>query len=491
MDAPPPRAAARPDGPLVLSGREGSKRLVMAADDQARRLGLYPGMALAKAQALVPGLDVRPYTPDADAAALHDLALWALKRYSPIVAGDAPDGLILDITGCAHLYGGEAKLIEDLTGHLQADGIQARAAIADRWGAAHALARFYREPVLVVPPGDSRRRVLDLPITALRLTAEIVADLDMLGFETIADLLRQPRAPLVHRFGRDLGLRLDQVLGQTAEPIDPVVLPDVIAVKRIFAEPIGAAETIARYSEKLTFQLCDALENRGLGARRLDLLFYRTDNRVEAVRVGLAAPVRDARRLTRLLCDQIETVDPGFGIDRMRLTATVAEPLTPRQADTEAPNVPDLSGLIDILGNRLGARNLYRLAPVESDVPERALRRVPPLTPIGETWPETAYNWPRPQRLFAQVEEILAAAELPDTPPKFFVWKKVRHTVVRADGPERIFGEWWRRDPEIPAVRDYFRVEDEAGQRFWIFRSGDGQHRDSGNYRWYLHGLFA
>jgi protein ImuB len=463
----------------------------MAADDQARRLGLHPGMALAKAQALVPGLDVRPFTPDADAAALHDLALWALKRYSPIVAGDAPDGLILDITGCAHLYGGEAKLIEDLTDHLQADGIQARAAIADSWGAAHALARFSREPVLVVPPGDSRRRVLDLPITALRLTAEIVADLDMLGFETIADLLRQRRAPLVHRFGRDLGLRLDQVLGQTAEPIDPVVLPDVIAVKRIFAEPIGAAETIARYSEKLTFQLCDALENRGLGARRLDLLFYRTDNRVEAVRVGLAAPVRDARRLTRLLCDQIETVDPGFGIDRMRLTATVAEPLTLRQADTEAPNVPDLSGLIDILGNRLGARNLYRLAPVESDVPERALRRVPPLTPISETWPETAHNWPRPQRLFAQVEEILAAAELPDNPPKFFVWKKVRYTVVRADGPERIFGEWWRRDPEIPAVRDYFRVEDETGQRFWIFRSGDGQHRDSGNYRWYLHGLFA
>ncbi len=197
--------------------------------------------------------------------------------------------------------------------------------------------------------------------------------------------------------------------------------------------------------------------------------------------------MRDVKRLTRLLCDQIETVDPGFGIDRMRLTATLAEPLTPRQADSEAPNVPELSGLIDILGNRLGARNLYRLAPVESDVPERALRRVPPLTTVPDTWPQ----WPRPQRLLTQVEEILAAAELPDNPPKFFVWKKVRHTVVRADGPERIFGEWWRRDPEIPAVRDYFRVEDEAGQRFWIFRSGDGEHRDSGNYRWYLHGLFA
>ena len=489
--APSPQATARPDAALVLSGREGSKRLVMAADDRARRLGLYPGMALAKAQALVPGLDVQPFTPDTDAADLADLALWALKRYSPIVACDAPDGLILDITGCAHLYAGESHLVHDLLDHLKADGIRARAAIADSWGAAHGIARFgarfSRDPALIVPPGESRRRVLDLSIAALRLTADIVADLDMLGFETVGDLLRQPRAPLVHRFGRDLGLRLDQVLGEASEPIDPVVLPDVVSVKRVFAEPIGAPETIARYTGKLTVSLCDALENRGLGARRLDLLFYRTDNRVEAVRVGLAAPVRDVKRLTRLLCDQIETVDPGFGIDRMRLTATVAEPLVLRQADTEAPNVPELSGLIDILGNRLGARNLYRLAPVESDVPERALRRVPPLTAVSETWP----SWPRPQRLFAQVEEILAAGELPDNPPKFFVWKKVRHLVVRADGPERIFGEWWRRDLEIPAVRDYFRVEDEAGQRFWIFRSGDGEHRDTGNYRWYLHGLFA
>ena len=459
----------------------------MAADDHARRLGLHPGMPLAKAQALVPGLDVRPFTPDADAADLHDLALWALKRYSPIVACDAPDGLILDITGCAHLYEGETNLIGDMLAHLRADGVQARAAIADSWGAAHALARFCREPVLVVPPGDSRRRVLDLPITALRLTAEIVADLDMLGFETIADLLRQPRAPLVHRFGRDLGRRLDQVLGEAAEPIDPVVLPDVIAVKRVFAEPIGAAETIARYSEKLVVQLCDALENRGLGARRLDLLFYRTDNRMEAVRVGLAAPVRDVKRLTRLLCDQIETVDPGFGIDRMRLTATVAEPLTLRQADTEAPNTPDLSGLIDILGNRLGARNLYRLAPVASDVPERAIRRVPPLTAVHESWPQA----PRPERLLTQAEPIVAMALLPDHAPHQFVWRGVRHPITRADGPERIFGEWWHQDKEIHAVRDYFRVEDAAGKRFWIFRWGDGEDERTGKLKWYLHGLFA
>ncbi len=463
----------------------------MAADDQARQLGLHPGMPLTKAQAMVPGLDIRPFTPDQDADALHELALWALRRYSPVVAVDAPDGLVLDITGCAHLYEGEANLVRDLLDHLRADGLQARAAVADSWGAAHGLARFgarfSRDPALVAPPGDGRRLVLDLPIAALRLTADIVHDLDALGFETVGELLQQPRAPLVHRFGLDFGLRLAQILGEAAEPIDPVVPPDVVSVLRVFAEPIGAPETLARYTGKLSVQLCDALENRALGARRLDLLFGRVDGRIEAVRIGLAAPVRDVKRLTRLLCDQIETVDPGFGIDRMRLTATVAEPLSLRQIDSEAPNVPDLSGLIDILGNRLGANKLYRLAPVESDVPERAWRRVPPLAAIAENWPP----WPRPQRLLPRVEEITAVAELPDNPPKFFIWKKIRHAVVRADGPERIFGEWWRRDPEIPAVRDYFRVEDEHGQRFWIFRSGDGEHDYSGNHRWYLHGLFA
>jgi protein ImuB len=479
--------APLPDTALVLSGRAGAKRLVMAADDHARRLGLYPGMALTKAQAMVPGLDIRPFTPDRDTAGLHDLALWALRRYSPVVAVDAPDGLVLDIAGCAHLYDGENNLLRDLLDHLRADGFEARAAVAGSWGAAHALARFSRDPASIVPPGEDRRLVLDLPIAALRLSADVVDDLDALGFETIGDLLQQPRAPLVHRFGLDFGLRLAQVLGEAAEPIDPVVLPDVIAVRRVFAEPIGAPETLARYTGKLVAQLCDALENRALGARRLDLLFGRVDNRIEAVRIGTAAPVRDVKRLTRLLCDRIETVDPGFGIDRMRLTATVAEPLPLHQADIEAPDAPDLSGLVDILSNRLGAASLYRLAPVESDVPERALRRLPPLAAVSETWPA----WPRPPRLLPNVEPITATALLPDHAPRQITWRGVRHHIVRADGPERIFGEWWYRDKEIHAVRDYFRVEDETGRRFWIFRRGDGEDDRTGKRTWFMHGLFA
>jgi len=459
----------------------------MAADAPALAQGLHAGMALTKAQALVPGLEIRPFTPDKDMAGLDDLARWALRRYSPVVAVDAPDGLVLDITGCAHLYDGEANLVRDLMDRLREDGIAARAAVADSWGAAHAFARFSRQSAIIVPPGDSRRRVLDLPIGALRLAVDVTSDLDALGFETIGDLLNQPRAPLVHRFGLDFGLRLAQALGEAIEPIDPVVLPDVVCVRRVFAEPIGAPETIARYTEKLAVQLCDALENRALGARRLDLLFGRVDNRIEAVCVRLAAPVRDVKRLTRLLCDQIETVDPGFGIDRMRLTATLAEPLTPRQMDTAAPDTPDLSGLIDILGNRLGAQSLYRLAPVESDIPERAQRRVPPLATVAKSWAEG----PRPQRLLPRFEPITVIGLLPDHAPRQITWRGIRHHIVRADGPERIFGEWWHQDKEVHAVRDYFRVEDEAGQRFWIFRWGDGEDERTGKRTWFMHGLFA
>ncbi len=459
----------------------------MATNEAAQRQGLIVGMELAKAQAMIPDIDVRPFTPERDADDLDALAAWALLRYSPIVAADAPDGLVLDITGCAHLHSGEIGLMNDMLDSLRRRGISARMAIADSWGAAHALARYGRGNT-VFATGTSRRSVQDLPVAALRLSDDIVYDLNLLGFDTIGELINQPRAPLIHRFGIRLGVCLDQALGDAVEPIVPVVVPDVLQVQRAFAEPIGAAETIARYTGKLTTQLCAALEDRALGARQLDLLFYRTDNRLEAIRIGTAAPVRDAKRLTRLLCDRIETIDPGFGIDRMMLTATLTEPFIVRQTDTQAPNVPELSGLIDILGNRFGAETLYRLAPVESDVPERSLRRAAPMTTVTATWDQA---WPRPSRLFPHVEPIDTFSLLPDHAPRHFTWRKTRYSVRHADGPERIFGEWWLRDTEMHTVRDYFRVEDDEGRRFWIFRSGDGEHANSGNFRWYLHGIFA
>ncbi len=240
-------------------------------------------------------------------------------------------------------------------------------------------------------------------------------------------------------------------------------------------------------------RLCSELEGRGLGARKLDLMFERVDGRREAVRIGTAKPNRDARRLTRLLCNRLDTVDPGFGIEAMSLTVSLAEPLDPVQTvsslDANAPKAVDVDGLVDVLANRLGLSKVYRHAPFDSDVPERSVRRVAPSAPLtGKTWPA---RWPRPSRLLSPPERVEAMAVLPDQPPAFFVWRGQRRKVRVADGPERVFGEWWRRDGEVHAVRDYFSVEDEAGERFWLFRQGDGEIASTGDLRWFLHGLFA
>jgi protein ImuB len=484
--------AAAPDAalPLVLVSQTGRRRDVVAANAAALMVGLRIGMPATKAQALMKELVIHHADPVADAEALERLAVWAL-RYSPVVAADDPDGLIIDATGASHLHGGEAAMLTDMIARLEGVGVSARAAISDTRGAAHALARFAARPTLIAPEGNGAERIMPLPIDALRLAADTVDDLRKLGFERIADLLATPRAPLTLRFGPELGRRLDQVTGRRREPIEPVRTPDIVEAQQIFAEPIGAAETIARYVAKLTVILCHELELRGLGARRLDLLFGLVDNRVQAIRVGTAQPVRDAMRLTRLLCDKIETVDPGFGIEIMRLAATTAEPFATRQMISSLVEEPeaDVSGLIDILSNRVGENRLYRFAPVASDVPERSIRRVPAAAPAsGDGWPA---NWPRPARLLASPEPIETVALLPDHPPVSFTWRGSRRRVRRADGPERVFGEWWKRDAELIAVRDYFQVEDDAGERFWIFRAGDGEDAATGSHRWFLHGIFG
>jgi protein ImuB len=465
--------------------------VITALDAKAQALGAGIGMAVAKAQALAPGLVVLDADPAADTEGLHKLALWALQRISPVVMADPPDGLVIDTTATDHLHGGEAAMLATLVERFAAAGVEARAAIADSWGAAHAAARFLRPRTLIVPPGETVPVLRPLPLAALRFPLETVTGLRTLGFETIGDLLDQPRAPLALRFGPEVGRRLDQALGLLAEPVDPVRSAELVEVRRVFGEPIGAAETIARYIGKLVEALCAALEERGLGARRLDLLFHRVDNTLQVIRVGTAQPVRDPKRLTRLLCDKIETVDPGFGIEIMVLIAIQAEPLSDRQTISslvEAPE-PDVSALIDVLANRVGENRLCRFVPVQSDVPERSVARVPPLAPeTGATWEG---DWPRPPRLLPRPEPIETMALLPDHPPVWFTWRGIRRRVKRADGPERIRGEWWKRDAEMTAVRDYFRVEDETGERFWLFRSGDGEHAETGSQNWFLHGIFG
>jgi protein ImuB len=332
--------------------------------------------------------------------------------------------------------------------------------------------------------------VLDnLPVEALRLPPGIAWDLRLMGFDRIGSLTAAARAPLVRRFGAVLALRLDQAAGRVFEPMEPVVAPGLIQVRLGFVEPLMTAEAFSVVIARLVALVCSDMERAGSGARRLDLLFERVDGSVQAIRAGTARPVRDARHLGRMLDDRLDRVDPGAGVEAMRLVVSIAEPLAFVQAASSliAPVSVDVAPLVDRLANRLGDAAVYRIVPVESDVPERSVRRVPALTAITRGWPE---DLPRPVRLLDPPQPVEAMALLPDHPPVAFTWRRVRHRVRHADGPERIAGEWWKRDREWFSVRDYFRVEDEDGRRFWLFRRGNGSDAETGDMRWFLHGFF-
>lgn len=474
-----------------MVGRRGSRREIVALDRAAVSVGLRKGMAVSKAQAMVRGLHLVDHDPKRDAEALERLALWALQRFSPIVVQDPPDGIVIDIAGADHLYGGEEAVLEKILAQVHGATLNASAALADSWGAAHAIARFHHHQAVLIEKGEGNKIVSELPIAALRLPPAVVEGLKALGFQTIGSVAAAPRATLTLRFGPELGRRIDQAFGTLSEPIEPIRLPEVVEVERPFAEPIGAPETIAKYIDKLVLELVQALELQGLGAKRVDLLLYRVDNRIETVRIGMALPMRDPKRLSRMLCAKIETIDPGFGIDRMRLSAVQAEPLNLKQMPSSLIDDadPDISALVDILSNRMGQGALYRFAPFASDVPERSVKKVAPLADGDDVdWPS---RWPRPTRLLLHPELIETMALLPDYPPVWFAWRGVRRKVTAADGPERVFGEWWKRDAERAAVRDYFQVEDEGGNRFWIYRAGDGEDPATGSHKWFLHGIFG
>ena len=476
--------------------------VVAGADRAARALGLSAGLPLAQAQAMVPGLTVAPASLREDGEALGELAAWCL-RVAPLTAADPPDGIWIDATGAAHLHGGEVPLLDHLVERLAADGIACRAAIADTPGAAHAVARYGGRhggrpgaSAAMVAPGGQATALAELPVAALRLEADLVASLGRLGFARIGQLASAPRAPLAHRFGRVLGVRLDQALGRLFEPIEPVFPPGVVSARRCFMEPLVTPEAFGVAIKDLVAEICATLEKTGRGARRLDLLFERVDGAVPRIGIGTARPVRAPRHLARLLGERLEQVDPGLGVEAMRLVVPLAEPLHYRQtlASLAAPDQSgneaedDIAVLVDRIENRLGVGRVYRAAPVESDVPERALRQVPALSPpLKVGWPPLL---PRPVRLFDPPQAVEAMALLPDQPPAAFIWRRHRHRVRRADGPERIHGEWWRRDAELFAVRDYFAVEDEEGRRFWLFRRGNGVDPATGDLSWFLHGVF-
>jgi protein ImuB len=482
---------APPEMPLVTVASDGRRRVVAAADPAALALGIRPGMPLTHARAMLPHLAVRDADPAGDAAALDRLAAWCL-RYAPLVAADAPDGIWIDVSGAAHLFGGEAALLADLIGRLADAGLHARAAVADTPGAAHACARFGHETLTVIAPGAHPAAIAALPVAALRLPGEMVAALRRLGLEQVGALAELPRAPLVRRFGPLLAERLDQATGRLFEPIEPLTPREMVAHRLAFVEPLLTADAFGHAIDALLVLVCSRLEAAGEGARRLDLLFERVDGSVQAIRIGTAAPSRAPTHLARLLGERLEAVDPGLGVEAMQLRVTLAETQAHLQSTLalagDCAAGDSLAPLIDRLENRLGAGSVWRAAPVESDLPERSVAAIPAVgPPPAASWPPAL---PRPLRLLDPPQPIGVMALLPDHPPAAFTWRGKRHRVRHADGPERIRGEWWRDAAETDAVRDYFAVEDETGSRFWLFRNGDGTDERSGDLTWFLHGVF-
>jgi protein ImuB len=467
-----------------MAMQDGNRRLLVAVDDAARALRLSVGMTVAHAQSLIPDLCVMDATPDEDVEALSQLGLWC-SRYSPLVTPDPPDGIFIDIAGSAHLFKGEAALIDDLSKRLIAAQVAGRATVADTPGCAHAVARYCKDRV--VAPGRCADALGGLPVTALRIPAHTIESLHDVGIERIAQLATKPRSTLQTRFGADLLLRLDQALGTAHEALTSLQPPEVPRIALKFVEPLTDAENLERVIARLCADLSKDLETKGIGARRLDLIFVRVDNVRQAIRIGTSRPNRDAKHLGKLLCERLVLVDPGFGVEEAILIASWVEALTERQTIGSHVAKPgedaDVASLVDTLQVRLGPKKVFRFAPVESEFPERSVKKVRAVSAkTGATWPE---DLPRPARLLDPPEAVMAVAEIPDAPPRLFVWRKIQHRIAKADGPERILGEWWRSDEEIGTQRDYYRVENTRGERFWLFR--DAPANEGG--RWWLHGV--
>ena len=471
--------------------QEDNARRLATIDDLAASLGARPGQTVADALALCPLLTIVDAEPEVDARALEALADWC-TRFSPAVAVDAPDGLFLDIDGCAHLWGGEADLAAALLERLGAQNIPARLAIADTFGAAWALAR-YSECEVAIAEGDERARLSAFPVAALRVGTEISASLSRLGLKTIGDLETLPRGALHKRFGAALLWRRDCAYGAEEEALRFRYPSAPWSERAVFAEPISAPDSLARVLSDLAAALCARLDEEGYGARRFEAVYHRVDGGAARRVVETALPVRDVKRLAKLFAPKLETLDPGFGIEIVTLQANSIAPLKPEQTDVEhvsaSARAIDLAPLIDRLRNTFGEDRVWRMAVQESHVPERATIPIEPLAaPTGRAWDP---DKPRPIRLFRHPQPIDVTALIPDDPPILFRWRGQIHRIRRAEGPERIGAEWWRKpwaENEIDRVRDYYCVEDEAGARFWVFRTGlYGGARPT---RWFLHGLF-
>lgn len=505
-----PAVSAPPESaPLATVAKVKNAFRLVALDVSARALGLKPSTALADARAMYPGLDVHDADPAGDLACRDALVDWC-RLFTPLAAPDGNDGIVLDVTGAAHLHGGEMALMATMVARLAAQGFAAAVAVAASPGAAWALARHG------AGSGDRRRLADDLdlaatqrifapmPLAALRLDEAAVARLGQAGLRRIGDLILRPRAPIAARFGREIHRRLDALLGLCAEPISPRFEAPAFVAERRFAEGIARREDVEDTILSLAYDLCGLLARHGEGARRLDVALYRVDGVVRHLEAGTSRPLRDPVAMARLFRERIEAagedgLDTGYGFEMVRLAATAAERLDESQPgwDAAAAGEADIADLVDRLGARFGLERVTRLREADSHQPEHAAVMVAAGRPtvrgtaaaaIAAAHEDMNTALPeRPIRLFERPEPIETIAAVPDGPPLRFRWRRVLHQVAAIEGPERIGPEWWKEG--AGGTRDYFRAEDTGGRRFWLYR--EGLYREAAEPRWYLHGLFA
>ncbi len=523
-------------GPVAVIEEHGNMRLILAASAEAEAGGIHRGQALQEALALLPDLVTRISVPEQEAAFLTALRRWAGK-FSPWVSGEGRAGLMVDLTGCAHLFGGEAALLAQVSEDCADLGLSVRAAIADTAGAAWALARYSGGPVSpgrsgdaidqearatrsravkkkywerggpapavvtrsagpgpISPPGQVRQSLAGLPVAALRIDAETVAGLGRLGLRRIGDLTGMSRAALARRFGQTLVRRLDQALGLEPEPISPARAPLHFAARLSLPDPIGLQADIEAAIHRLLPVLCEGLREKGRGARRVRLELSRVDSDVVAVEIGLARPADQPDRIAPLLAMKLGEIDPGFGIDRVRVLASLTEPLHRRQmtggwaaaeaAAALAEGGDPLNDLIGRLGARIGLEAITRLHPAESHIPEKTE------SVQAAAWSNPADGWPRaarPRPLTLNRPEPVHGADSTDLPERIR-WRGADHRILGAAGPERIAPEWWLDDPDWRSgVRDYWRAETESGARLWLYYA----HGGTMSAGWFVHGSFG
>lgn len=489
---------ARVEGAIVFIAKQRGAMRVVAVDAAARALGLV-GLTLADAQARAPDLVAIEHDPAADQLLLERVA-DACDRFTPMVALD-DSALTLDITGCAPHAGGEGALVAEIDAWVARTGLQARHAVAATPEAAQALARFQSAPA-----PDEAAALRRLPIAALRIDEETELALRRAGLKTIADLAGRPSAPLSARFGASTSDALTRLLGKSDSRIVPRRPEPALGFERRFAEPIAQTDYALAVLGELAAEAAVVLRERHKGGRRFAARFYRSDGMVIDLEVEASLPLRDPGAVMRLFAERLDSladpIDPGYGFDLIRLAVPVLEPMAPTQLQLEGGAVTEgeIAALIDRLSARVGRDRFHRLRPRDSHIPEQALLALPAIdAPAPARWdaPEQGEPPLRPIHLFDPPQTIEVIAEVPDGPPHRFRWRRTLHEVTRFEGPERIASEWWKRDAApggtgagAGLTRDYYRVEDARGRRFWIFRHGL-YGSEKANPGWFVHGLFA